>query len=132
MDSTSGQVTLRAEIPNPERLLLPGLYVRVKLEQAAVDNAVLLPQQAVSRAASGDSVKVVGAENKLETRSVKLGPAQGSNWVVLEGLKNGEKVMVDGFQKLPRGAPGQPVTVTPVDWKAAAAPQGQGAPAAKQ
>ena len=70
VDSTSGQVTLRAEIPNPERLLLPGLYVRVKLEQAAVDNAVLLPQQAVSRAASGDSVKVVGAENKLETLSL--------------------------------------------------------------
>ncbi|MFT4191934.1 MAG: efflux RND transporter periplasmic adaptor subunit [Comamonas sp.] len=130
VDATSGQVTLRAELPNPERLLLPGMYVRVKLEQAQVDNAVLLPQQAVTRSASGDVVKVVGADHQLENRPVKLGPAQGSNWVVLEGLKAGEQVMVDGFQKLPRVPPGKPVVVTPVAWKAAGA-QGQAA-AAKQ
>lgn len=128
VDATSGQVTLRAEVPNASRLLLPGMYVRVKLEQAQVDGAVLLPQQAVTRSAQGDIVKVVGAENKLEDRKIRLGPAQGANWVVLGGLNAGEKVMVDGFQKLPQGAPGQPVTVDPVAWQAqqgGAAGQGQ-------
>ncbi|KAF1020127.1 MAG: Multidrug resistance protein MexA [Paracidovorax wautersii] len=125
VDSTSGQVTLRAEIPNADKLLLPGMYVRVKLQQAQVGNAILLPQQAVTRASSGDTVKVVGANNQLEDRKVHLGPAQGSNWVVLEGLKAGEQVMVDGFQKLPQGAPGAPVTVTPVPWQPQGGQQGQ-------
>lgn len=120
VDPTSGQVTLRAEIPNPERLLLPGLYVRVRLEQAQLDNGVLLPQQAVTRSAKGDIVMVVGPDNHLTPRPVKLGPSQGTNWVVTDGLKAGEKVMVDGFQKLPRGKPGDPIVVTPVPWQ----PQG--------
>ena len=118
VDATSGQVTLRAEIPNPDRLLLPGLYVRVRLEQAQVDNGVLLPQQAVTRSAKGDTVMVVGPDNHLTPRPIKLGPAQGTNWVVTDGLKAGEKVMVDGFQKLPRGKPGDPIVVTPVPWQA--------------
>lgn len=122
VDATSGQVTLRAEIPNPGRDLLPGLYVRVRLEQAQVDNGVLLPQQAVTRSAKGDTVMVVGADKHLTPRPVKLGPAQGSNWVVLEGLQNGEQVMVDGFQKLPRGKPGDPIVVNPVPWQPAGAP----------
>ncbi|MDT0139293.1 efflux RND transporter periplasmic adaptor subunit [Acidovorax sp. PRC11] len=132
VDPTSGQVTLRAEVPNPERQLLPGLYVRVRLEQAQVDNGVLLPQQAVTRSAKGDTVMVVGADNHLAPRPVKLGPAQGTNWVVLDGLKTGEKVMVDGFQKLPRGKPGDPIVVQPVPWQpAGAAPAGgASAPAA--
>ncbi len=132
VDPTSGQVTLRAEVPNPERQLLPGLYVRVRLEQAQVDNGVLLPQQAVTRSARGDTVMVVGPDNHLAPRPVKLGPAQGTNWVVLDGLKAGEKVMVDGFQKLPRGKPGDPIVVQPVPWQpAGAAPAGgASAPAA--
>lgn len=126
VDSTSGQVTLRAEIPNPERLLLPGLYVRVLLEQAEVDNAVLLPQQAVTRGgAGGDVVNLVTADNQIEPRTVTISGSQGSNWVVTAGLQAGEKVMVDGFQKLPRVAPGQPVVVTPVPWKADAAAAGK-------
>lgn len=119
VDTTSGQVTLRAEIPNPKRYLLPGLFVRVRLEQAQIDNAILLPQQAVTRSAKGDTVLVVGADNHVAPRPVKLGPAQGSEWVVLDGLKSGDQVMVDGFQKLPRGKPGTPIVVQPVPWKAA-------------
>ncbi|RYF01415.1 MAG: efflux RND transporter periplasmic adaptor subunit [Comamonadaceae bacterium] len=137
VDATSGQVTLRAEIPNTDRALLPGLYVRVRLEQAQVDGGVLLPQQAVTRSAKSDTVMVVGEDNHLTPRPVKLGPAQGTNWVVLEGLKTGEKVMVDGFQKLPRGKPGDPVVVKPVPWqptgaKAAAAPASAASAPAKQ
>lgn len=118
VDATSGQVTLRAEVPNPDRSLLPGLYVRVRLEQAQVDNGVLLPQQAVTRTGTADTVMVVGEGGRVSPRPVKLGPAQDTNWVVLDGLKAGEQVMVDGFQKLPRVKPGDPMVVQPVPWQA--------------
>jgi membrane fusion protein (multidrug efflux system) len=118
VDATSGQVTLRAEVPNQENQLLPGLFVRVKLEQAQVNGAILLPQQAVTRSVQGDTVMVVGADNKLTPRPIKLGSAQDNKWVVLSGLKAGEQVMVDGFQKLPRGKPGDPIIVKPVPWQA--------------
>ena len=138
VDATSGQVTLRAEVPNPQERLLPGLFVRVRLEQAQAGGAVLLPQQAVTRSSQGDTVMVVGADNHLTPRPVKLGPAQGNQWVVLEGLKADDKVMVDGFQKLPRGKPGDPIVVKPVPWQplgaakapAADAPASAAAPAA--
>src|SRR5450830_1699206 len=73
VDATSGQVTLRAEVPNQENQLLPGLYVRVKLEQAQVNGAILLPQQAVTRSVQGDTVMVVGPDNHLAPRPIKLG-----------------------------------------------------------
>jgi len=126
VDATSGQVTLRAEVPNPGAALLPGLYVRVRLEQAQVANAILLPQQAVTRGVQGDTVMVVGQGGNLTPRPIKLGPAQGSQWVVLEGLQAGEQVMVDGFQKLPRGRPGDPIVVQPVPWQPQGAPGGAG------
>ena len=117
VDATSGQVTLRAEVPNPDGLLLPGMYVRVRLAQAQVDNAILVPQQAVTRSNQGDTVLVVGADNKPAPRPIKIGPAQGSDWLVLDGLKPGEQVIVDGFQKMM--VPGAPVK--PVPWKAGGA-----------
>ena len=111
VDSTTGQITLRAEVPNDAGQLLPGLYVRVRLEQALATNAILLPQQAVARAPSGDSVMVVDADGKVATRPVKIGGVKNSQWVVLEGLKPGEKVVVDGFQKIQPKA-----IVKPVPW----------------
>jgi len=122
VDPTSGQVTLRAEVPNPDGLLLPGQYVRVRLAQAELPAAVLLPQQAVTRTAQGDSVLVVGPENKPQTRAVQLGDAQGNDWIVLSGLQAGERVIVDGFQKMM--VPGAPVN--PVPWSGAA-PRADGA-----
>ena len=113
VDPSSGQITLRAEVPNPEGLLLPGQYVRVRLSQAELPAGILLPQQAVTRTGQGDSVLVVGADGKPVQRPVKVGAAQGNQWVVLEGLKPGEKVVVDGFQKIAPGA-----SVKPVPWKA--------------
>ncbi|RYX90966.1 MAG: efflux RND transporter periplasmic adaptor subunit [Comamonadaceae bacterium] len=131
VDSTTGQVTLRAEVPNPGGQLLPGLYVRVRLEQAQASNAITLPQQAVTRTAQGDSVSVVGPDGKVSSRPVKVGSAKGNAWVVLEGLKAGEQVMVEGFQKLQMAPPGTPVKAVP--WKAptaaAAAAAGGAAPA---
>ncbi len=111
VDPTSGQVTLRAELPNPERLLLPGMYVRVRLQQAEVSNAVLLPQQAVTRAETGDTVLVVGADNKPQPRKIKIASSQDNQWLVTDGLQAGEKVIVSGFQKMM--VPGAPVKPVP-------------------
>ena len=113
VDPTSGQVTLRAEVPNQGGRLLPGLYVRVRLVQAQASDAIALPQQAVTRSPKGDSVMVVDSEGKVSPRPVKLGGQQGGRWVVLGGLKAGEQVMVDGFQKLRGDAP-----VKAVPWQA--------------
>ncbi|WP_157826947.1 efflux RND transporter periplasmic adaptor subunit, partial [Macromonas nakdongensis] len=120
VDNTSGQVTLRAEVPNPGGTLLPGMYVRVRLAQAQAADAVTLPQQAVTRSPQGDSVMVVGADGQVAPRPVKLGSQQNGQWVVLEGLQAGDQVMVDGFQKLRGGAP-----VKAVPWQ----PPGGPAPA---
>ena len=119
VDATTGQITLRAEVPNPGGQLLPGLYVRVRLEQAQATNAITLPQQAVTRTAQGDSVMVVSADGKVAPRQVKIGSANGTQWVVLDGLKAGEQVMVDGFQKLQMMPPGSSVKAVP--WQPAAA-----------
>ena len=116
VDATTGQITLRAEVPNAGGQLLPGLYVQVRLEQAQASNAITLPQQAVTRTAQGDTVMVVGEDGKVASRSIKIGSSKGTQWVVLDGLKAGEQVMVDGFQKLQPGA-----TVKPVPWKPAGA-----------
>lgn len=113
VDATTGQITLRAEVPNPTGELLPGLYVRVRLEQSQAKDAITLPQQAVTRTGQGDTVMVVGADGKVSTRPVKISSAKGSDWVVLSGLKTGEQVMVDGFQKLQPDA-----VVKPVPWQA--------------
>lgn len=115
VDTTSGQITLRAEVPNPSGLLLPGTYVRVRLQQAQADNAVLLPQQAVTRSPQGDNVLVVASDGSFAPRPVKIGGSQGGQWVVLDGLKAGDQVMVDGFQKL-----GGAKVVKPVPWQPAA------------
>jgi membrane fusion protein, multidrug efflux system len=113
VDPTSGQITLRAEVPNPKGLLLPGMYVRAQLQQAAASDALLLPQQAVQRASQGDSVKVVGADGMVSTRSVKVGAAIDGQWVVLDGLKEGEQVVAEGFQKIQGKAPVKPVPWNP-------------------
>ncbi|MES2281667.1 MAG: efflux RND transporter periplasmic adaptor subunit [Pseudomonadota bacterium] len=126
VDATTGQITLRAEVPNPTGELLPGLYVRVRLEQAQAGNAVTLPQQAVTRSSQGDTVMIVGEDGKVSPRPVKIGSAKGTSWVVTGGLKTGEKVMVDGFQKLRPGATVKPVPWQPGGAKPAGAP---GAPA---
>jgi membrane fusion protein (multidrug efflux system) len=134
VDPTTGQVTLRAEVPNPGGALLPGLYVRVRLEQATARDAITLPQQSVTRSAQGDTVSVVGADGKIEKRTVKIGGQQGGQWVVLDGLKAGEQVMVDGFQKLQMMPPGTPVKTVP--WQAPgtapAVPAAAPAPAASK
>jgi membrane fusion protein, multidrug efflux system len=124
VDPTSAQVTLRTEVANPQGLLLPGMYVRTRLVQGQIAGAMLVPQQAVTRGPQGDSVMVVGEGGKAAPRTVKIGGASGSNWIVLEGLKAGEQVIVEGFQKMRPGAP-----VKPVPWAGAGAQAAASAPA---
>ena len=111
VDQATGMITLRAEFPNPEHILLPGMFARVQLEEAVQENAVTVPQRAVALGADGAaSVMVVGADNKVEARSLKLGQAIDDKWTVLEGLKAGDVVIVEGLQKI---KPGMPVKPTP-------------------
>jgi membrane fusion protein (multidrug efflux system) len=121
VDQSSGAITLRAEVPNPERFLLPGMYVRAQIEQAVNEQAITVPQQAVQRDAAGSSsVMVVGADGKVAVRPIKAESSQGDVWIVSEGLKAGDQVIVEGFQKAKPGAP-----VKPVPWKQAAAKPAQ-------
>jgi membrane fusion protein (multidrug efflux system) len=114
VDASTGQVTLRAKFPNPKASLLPGMFVRIQTQQATASQAILLPQQAVLRTGETDTVKVVDAEGKVGTRKVKLSGSQNGQWIVLDGLKEGEMVIAEGFQKMKGDAP-----VKPVPWKPA-------------
>ena len=134
VDQSSGQVTLRAQLPNPQGLLLPGMYVRVRIEQGRNDTALPVPQQAVTRNAQGDTVLVVDDKGSVSPRPVKIAMGQGNRWVVTEGLKPGEQVIVEGFQKLRPGAPvkavpWQPRAPEPAPGKSAA-PEAAGKSAA--
>jgi membrane fusion protein (multidrug efflux system) len=124
VDPTTAQVTLRAEVPNPQSRLLPGMYVRARLVQGSIEGAILVPQQAVTRGSQADTVLVVGADGKPAPRPVKIAGAQGEQWIVLEGLKSGEQVIVEGFQKMRPGAP-----VKPVPWAGDASSAGKAASA---
>lgn len=114
VDETTGQVSVRAELPNPQGFLLPGMYVRVRLEQAQIGNAAVIPQQAVTRNEKGNFVMVVADDGAVAPRPVQINGSQGTNWIVTDGLKNGDKVMVDGLIKVGMGAK----KVTPVPWQA--------------
>ena len=111
---SSGAIMLRAEFPNPDHLLLPGMYVRARLEQAVNEQAITVPQQAVIRSNEGASVWVVGQDGKVAARPIKTGSVQGNAWIVSEGLKAGDRVIVEGLQKAKPGA-----TVKPVPWQGA-------------
>ena len=125
VDPTSGQVNVRARVANPDGALMPGMYVRGRIAQQQVDSAVLLPQQAVQRTTQNDTVLVVGADGKPATRVVKLGGTESGNWIVLDGLKPGEQVIADGFQKIRPG-----LGVKPVPWSAGSPAAAAPAPSA--
>lgn len=111
VDRGTGSVTLRATVPNPKGLLLPGMVVTAKLLAGVDAGAILVPQQGVSRSATGDATAlVVGEGNKVERRRLKLERAVGNQWLVTDGLKVGDKLIVEGLQ---RARPNQPVTPVP-------------------
>jgi len=108
VDEGTGSVTLRAVFPNPKGELLPGMYVRARLTQGVNRDAVLVPHAAVSRTPRGEAqVMVVNGEAKVEARSVKAEQSIGDKWVVTGGLAAGDRVIVEGLQKVKPGAPVQ-------------------------
>jgi membrane fusion protein (multidrug efflux system) len=116
VDAHTGQVTLRGEFPNPKRELLPGMYVRVLIEQGIDTDAIALPQQAIQRNGGGGSeVFVVKDDNRVAVQAVRTGSMQDGQWFVTEGLKAGDKVVVEGFQKFAAGDKVRPQLFTEGD-----------------
>ncbi|MGC1056725.1 efflux RND transporter periplasmic adaptor subunit [Pantoea agglomerans] len=120
VDETTGSITLRAIVPNPNHALLPGMFVRARLDEGTNPNALLVPQQAVARTPTGQAtVMVVGADNKVEARQVTTSQAIGDKWLVTDGVTAGERVISTGLQ---RAKPGAQVTPQEVSDDAKAAP----------
>jgi membrane fusion protein (multidrug efflux system) len=104
VDQTTGSITLRALFPNPDKTLLPGMFVRAQLEEGTNPNALLVPQQGVTRTPRGDaSAMVIGKEDKVEVRNITATQAIGDKWLVTDGLKDGDRVIVTGLQKVKPG-----------------------------
>lgn len=122
VDASTGQVTLRAEFPNPKGDLLPGLYVRVRIEQAVRQDGILVPQRAVLRTAEGRAQVYVVEDETAQLRDVTLGRSLDSQWIVENGLQAGDVVIVDGVQKVQPGG-----AVVPEPWQAAGAGSGDAA-----
>jgi membrane fusion protein (multidrug efflux system) len=113
VDANAGTVTLRASFPNPEGLLLPGMFLRVATPQSVVPNAIMAPQQGITRNAKGDAVALVlDADDKVEQRTVVTGDAVGDKWLVTAGLKAGDRLIVEGTNKVKAGMVVKPVAIT--------------------
>jgi membrane fusion protein (multidrug efflux system) len=113
VEPTTGMITLRAELPNPENLLLPGMFARAQIVEGVNTNALTIPQRTVVRGAAGAStVLVVNDENKVELRNIEIERTEGHKVIVAHGLKAGERVIVEGSQKAPPGSMVKPVPFT--------------------
>ena len=119
---STGSVTLRALFPNPDQLLLPGMFVRAIVQEGVSEQAILVPQRGVTRNPKGEAmVMVVGAEEKVEPRIIKVSRTVGDNWLVSEGLKAGDRVILEGLQK---ARPGTQVKAVAFSSKSDAPPAG--------
>lgn len=124
VEPTTGMVTLRMTFPNPDTVLLPGLYVEVEMPQTVAKGAIALPQNTVMRDGSGAAYVWVVADGKVAQRPVTVAQAMGNTWIITQGVNPGDQVITSGFQKT---GPGAPVTVVPADGAAAGAAAGAGA-----
>jgi membrane fusion protein (multidrug efflux system) len=127
VDPNTGSIQMRAEFPNPKRELLPGTFVRIRFPEAVQEGAIRLPQRAVQITPQGQFVMSVGADGKAAPLPVKVGSMAGGDWVIAEGLKGGEQVIVNGLQK---ARPGSPVKAVPWNLAPAQAAPVPAAPAA--
>lgn len=134
VDASTGELLLRAEVPNPDGLLLPGLYVRADIPQSQFHNAYLVPQAAVTRGKT-DTLRVVAEDGSFAPREVKIAGTQKNQWIITDGLKPGERVMIDTLSQLMGGATHITPVVVNADGQPAAAPataaEGKPADAAK-
>lgn len=104
VDESTGSVTLRAVFPNPQHVLLPGMFVRARIDEGIMNDAILAPQQGITRDAKGDATAlVVNADNKVEQRTVETGETYDDKWLVINGLKSGDKLIVEGTGKVTAG-----------------------------
>ena len=104
VDESTGSVTLRAVFPNPQHQLLPGMFVRARVDEGIMNDAILAPQQGITRDAKGTATAlVVNASNKVEQRQLETGDTYGDKWLVLSGLKAGDKLIVEGTDKVTAG-----------------------------
>ena len=104
VDQSTGSITLRAVFPNPEKSLLPGMFVRAELEEGVNPVAILVPQQGITRTPRGAaSALIVGKDNKVEVRELTTGAAIGNKWLVTAGLQDGDRVIISGLQKVKPG-----------------------------
>lgn len=114
VDQSTGSVTLRSVFANPKQLLLPGMYVRAVIQEGVNENAILAPQKGVTRNSAGNpTALVVGANNKVESRLLTVSRTIGDSWLVNEGLKAGDRLIVEGTQKAKPGSSVKPVAYTP-------------------
>jgi len=114
VDPTTGTITLRAEIPNPENILMPGMFARGQIVEGVNANALTVPQRTVTRGPSGGStVLVVNDQNKVEVRAIEVDRTVGNKVIVAKGLKAGERIMVEGSQKAPPGSVVKPIPFNP-------------------
>lgn len=115
VNAETGQVTLRGEFPNPNGELLPGMYVRVLIEQGIDTDAIAVPQQAVQRSRDGGSeVFVVRPDNRIAVQAVRTGAVHAGKWLITDGLKAGDRVVVEGFQKFAAGDEVKPLPLREV------------------
>ena len=113
VDTTSNSITLRALFPNPKTELFPGLFVRARIVEGTVPAAILAPQLGVGRNTKGDATAlVVGAENKVELRTLKIDRAVGNQWLVADGLKPGDRLIIQNLQRIRPGSVVKPVPAT--------------------
>lgn len=132
VDQNTGAVTLRARFPNPQGLLLPGMFVRTQLSQVTVPNAILAPQQGVTRSPRGEAtVMLVGPDNKAVLRPVTVGRTVGDKWLVTAGLKPGDKVITEGLDRIKPGQAIRPVPAGSPPLPGPGAAGGQRRPAAQ-
>jgi membrane fusion protein (multidrug efflux system) len=122
VDPGTGAVSMRATFPNPNRELLPGMFVRVRFPEAVASNVIRIPQRAVQAGPQGQFVMVVGAENKVAPTPVKTGSMAGSDFIISEGLKGGEQIIVNGLQKARPGSVVSPVPLPEAGKSAVANP----------
>lgn len=115
VDEGTGSVTLRAVFPNPDRLLLPGMFVRARLAGGIQEQAILAPQQGITRNSQGQAVAmVVGADNRVEARQVETRQTMGDRWLIGSGLQAGDRLITEGLQYIRPGALVQPSPATNV------------------
>jgi membrane fusion protein (multidrug efflux system) len=117
IDPTTGAMLVQASFPNPDEILRPGQFAKVKARLAVIEDGIMIPQRCISELQGNYSVMIINEENKIESRQVKVGPTINNFWVITEGLKIGEKVIYEGLQKVREGGMANPIIqdIKPID-----------------